>query len=166
MKSGAVKDNMQLASSKEEVTKLRGQLSESKAAYAALAQKIGILTAERDSYAARVSELETQMDEMRLKYDSQIQALEMELAGVMEQLRVLMDAKLSMELEIACYKKLLEGEEQRSSFRSLVESSLGTSSSGGQALSAALSGASMQQSQTSMSSSSGRMQVQRRSKGA
>jgi len=174
MKSGAVKDNMQLASSKEEVTKLRGQLSESKAAYAALAQKIGILTAERDSYAARVSELETQMDEMRLKYDSQIQALEMELAGVMEQLRVLMDAKLSMELEIACYKKLLEGEEQRSSFRSLVESSLGSSSSGGQALSAALGGASMssssssstQQSSGSMSSSSGRMQVQRRSKGA
>ena len=43
MKSGAVKDNMQLASSKEEVTKLRGQLSESKAAYAALAQKVKIV---------------------------------------------------------------------------------------------------------------------------
>jgi len=168
MKSGAVKDNMQLASSKEEVTKLRGQLSESKAAYAALAQKIGILTAERDQYAARVAELETQMDEMRLKYDSQIQGLEMELAGVMEQLRVLMDAKLSMELEIACYKKLLEGEEQRTNFRSLVESSLGSSSAGGAALASALGGASMssQQSQGSMSSSSGRMQVQRRSKGA
>jgi len=166
MKSGAVKDNMQLASSKEEVTKLRGQLADSKASYAALAQKIGILQAERDQYAARVGELETQMDEMRLKYDSQIQSLELELAGVMDQLRVLMDAKLSMELEIACYKKLLEGEENRVSFRSLVESSLGSSTSGGQALSSALSGGQMQQSQGSMSSSSGRMQVQRRSKGA
>merc|ERR1712142_580673 len=162
MKSGSVKDNMQLAASKEEVSRLRGQLAESKAAYAQLAQKMAVLQAERDGFAARVGELETQMDEMRVKYDSQIHSLEAELAGVMEQLRVLMDAKLSMELEIACYKKLLEGEEQRSSFKSLVESSLG---SGSGTLQAALGGGSSMSGGSSMmtkSSSTGRMQVQRR----
>jgi len=137
LKSGSVKDTMQLTSSKEEVTRLRGQLSESKAAYAQLAQKVAILQAERDQFAAQVNTLETDMDEMRVRYDSRIASMEAELAGVMEQLRVLMDAKLSMELEIACYKKLLETEESRASFKSLVESNLGV---GGGELSMALSG--------------------------
>jgi len=152
LKSGSVKDTMQLNSSKEEVTKLRGQLSESKAAYAQLQQKVAILQAERDQFAAQVNTLETDMDEMRVQYDTKIAAMEAELAGVMEQLRVLMDAKLSMELEIACYKKLLETEESRASFKSLVESHVG---GGNAALSAALSGGGGSGSGMSMSSGGG-----------
>ena len=53
------------------------------------------------------------MDQIKIDYDSKISGLESELSGVMEQLRTLTDAKLSMELEISMYKKLLEGEESR-----------------------------------------------------
>jgi len=160
MQAGSVKDNMQLVNSKAEVSKLKGQLSEQKLLMAQLQSKIAQLQSERDMFASKNGELETQLDELRVKYDGQIASLEAELAGVMEQLKLFMDAKLTMDLEIAMYRKLLEGEETRSTFRSLVEHHLG-GSSGGMALSGALSGE-----QGSASSSTGRMQVQRRSKGA
>jgi len=150
IKAGSVKDNVQLVRSTEEITKLRSQLADLKNQNAQLLQKVAILQSERDHYAGQVGDLETAMDEMKCKFEKQIAGLEAELAGVMEQLRVLMDAKLSMELEIAMYKKLLEGEEQRSSFRSLMESSGGMSLSGmggaGGSLSAALANQSQMQS--------------------
>jgi len=168
MQAGAVKDNLQLASSKEEVTKLRGTLADLRNANAQLQQRLASLQAERDSLAQQLAHMETSQDEIRLKYEAQIQALESELAGVMEQLKVLMDAKLSMELEIACYKKLLDGEE--TSFRSFGGSS--ASLSGGGSLASAihsqtinLSNTSMSQSQLASTEVLGRMQVQKSSKG-
>lgn len=129
IKAGSVKDNVQLVRSTEEVTKLRSQLSELKNINAQLTQKVALLQSERDQMASQLSSMETEMDEMRCRFEKTIAGLEAELAAVMEQLRVLMDSKLSMELEIAMYKKLLEGEESRSSFRNLLESaSFGTSS--------------------------------------
>jgi len=121
IKAGSVKDNVQLVRSTEEVTKLRSQLSELKNANAQLTQKCALLQSERDQMSAQLSSMETEMDEMRCRFEKQINGLEAELAAVMEQLRVLMDSKLSMELEIAMYKKLLEGEETRSSFRNMLE---------------------------------------------
>jgi len=128
IKAGSVKDNVQLIRSTEEVSKLRSQLSDLKNTNAQLAQKVALLQSERDQLSAQLSSMETEMDDMRCKFEATIAGLEAELAGVMEQLRVLMDSKLSMELEIAMYKKLLEGEETRSSFRNLLESSFGSSS--------------------------------------
>ena len=80
---------------------------------APVSPQLATLQAERDELARRLAEVENELEVQKLKYDSDVRDLEAELAGVMEQLRVLMDAKLSMELEIACYKKLLEGEENR-----------------------------------------------------
>ena len=40
MKSGSVKDTMQLATTKEEVTKTKAQLAEQKSAYAELMHKV------------------------------------------------------------------------------------------------------------------------------
>ena len=39
--------------------------------------------------------------------------LRSEMEGMLVELQTLMDAKLSLELEIAAYRKLLEGEENR-----------------------------------------------------
>ena len=72
------------------------------------------LQSERNNFETRVGEMEIQIDEISLKYETQVKSLKEELASVYEQLRHLSDAKLSMELEIACYKKLLETEESRS----------------------------------------------------
>ena len=72
-----------------------------------------MVSAEKEAFAGQVNGLNMDMDQMKIDYDTKIHGLEMELSGVMEQLKTLSDAKLSMELEIAMYKKLLEGEESR-----------------------------------------------------
>jgi len=138
MRAGNVKDNMQLTNAMEEIKKLKNQLGDKNAAYAELASKLAQLQAENDELKRQIAELERELDEQRQKYDQDVGALEAELAGVMEQLRVLMDAKLSMELEIACYKKLLEGEESRVGLRSLVEQAIGTQNKGAASLADAL----------------------------
>merc|ERR1712142_259687 len=138
MRAGNVKDNLQLSNAQEEVKKLRLQLSDKNSAYAELATRIATLQAERDELSRQVSDLERELESERLKYHTDITSLETELAGVMEQLQVLMDAKLSMELEIACYRKLLEGEESRVGLRSLVEQAIGTQSKGAASLSDAI----------------------------
>lgn len=44
----------------------------------------------------------------------EISKLRAEMEGILTELQTLMDAKLSLELEISAYRKLLEGEENRS----------------------------------------------------
>lgn len=44
----------------------------------------------------------------------EISKLRTEMEGILTELQTLMDAKLSLELEICAYRKLLEGEENRS----------------------------------------------------
>jgi len=135
MRAGTVKDNLQLSKATEEVTKLRGQLAERNAANAEMATRMAALQAERDSLASRLSELERELESERIARQNEVSQLETELDGVMAQLQSLMDAKLSMELEIACYKKLLEGEEQRGlGLKALVEQAIGTQGKGGASL--------------------------------
>jgi len=166
MRTSGVKEQMQASASKEESTRLKSQLSDKNAAMMALQQKVASQQAEIERLRQQVSELETENDQMKLKYTTEIAELRAELDSVMEQLQVLMDAKLSMELEIACYQKLLEGEENRVSLGGAVSSALGTQSSGAASLAGALSGGSGSSSQMSMSQSMGKMTVQRQSKGA
>jgi len=153
VRSGAIKDNMQLKSAKDEVTRLREQLAKKNTDYSAMANKIALLQSERNDMASRVGELETELDAQRMAYESRIAGLDAELEAVVAQLKTIMDAKLSMELEIACYKKLLEGEETRST--TPVVSMEGLRKSGG-GLGALLKTA----------QSSGKMTVQRTAKGA
>lgn len=156
LRAGNVKDGMQLSHTQEEVKKLRGQLQDKNAAYAELATRIASLQAERDEYARQVADLERELEELRIKYNQECEALSNELHSVIQQLQNMMDAKMSLELEIACYKKLLEGEESRVSVRSLVEQAIGTQGKGASSLKEAIQ----------QSTSSGSMTIQRSSKGA
>ena len=47
----------------------------------------------------------------------EISKLRAEMEGILTELQTLMDAKLSLELEISAYRKLLEGEENRSGIK-------------------------------------------------
>lgn len=48
------------------------------------------------------------------QFREEISKLRVEMEGILQELQTLMDAKLSLELEICAYRKLLEGEENRS----------------------------------------------------
>ena len=67
-----------------------------------------------------IRSLTTQLDsvneELQQERDlrvSEVKKLQDEMETMLKELQNLMDAKLSLELEIAAYRKLLEGEEQR-----------------------------------------------------
>jgi len=165
MRSSGVKESMQVNASKEEVSRLKSQMAERNSAFSAMQQKIASLTSENDELKRQLSAYETEMDSMRVTYDGKLMALTQELDSVMSQLQVLMDAKLSLELEIACYNKLLQGEESRTSLSSMVSSATGSQSSGAASLASALGGGGGGGS-SSMSQSMGKMTVQRSSKGA
>jgi len=69
---------------------------------------------------ARLEALQNQYDDEvrdheddRAKMESQILKLSSEMENVLSELQILQDAKLSLELEITCYRKLLENEEKR-----------------------------------------------------
>jgi hypothetical protein len=69
---------------------------------------------------ARLEALQNQYDDEvrdheddRAKMESQILKLSTEMEEVLRELQILQDAKLSLELEITCYRKLLENEEKR-----------------------------------------------------
>nr|P16275.1 RecName: Full=Non-neuronal cytoplasmic intermediate filament protein B; Short=IFB [Helix pomatia] len=130
LRSGNVKDGMQLQHVQEEVKKLRTQAGEKNAAYAELAAKFASLQAERDAIGRQCSELERELEELRIKYNQDIGDLSNELSAVLAQLQTLTDVKITMELEIACYRKLLEGEESRVGLRSLVEQAIGVQGRG------------------------------------
>lgn len=56
-------------------------------------------------------ESEHTIETTRLK--EEITSLRAEMEGILQELQVIMDHKLSLELEIAAYRKLLESEESR-----------------------------------------------------
>ncbi|BFZ05720.1 hypothetical protein BsWGS_08759 [Bradybaena similaris] len=158
LRAGNVKDGMQLQHSQDEMKKLRAQVQEKNGSYAELASKCAALQAERDELSRQLSEIERELEELNIRYNHDITGYQNELSAVMEQLRLLMDAKMSLELEISCYKKLLEGEETRVGLRSLVEQAIGTQGKGAVALKEIIQ-------QSSLRETSGSLTVQRSSKG-
>ncbi|KAL8612133.1 hypothetical protein ACOMHN_021946 [Nucella lapillus] len=130
LRSGSVRDNMEAEHSKQEVTRLRDQNSEKNKRIADLEAALASLRSDRDNQVRM-------LHEMKQEYETQIADLERRLAqstaevdALMVEIRTLIDAKMGLEVEIACYKKLLEGEENRSGLRQLVEQSLGVRSNG------------------------------------
>jgi len=115
MQSSSVKENMQVSASKEEISRLKEQIASKSSDTSGMQNKIAQLTSANEELTRQLSAKETELDSLRLSYDSKLMTLTTELDSVMSQLQVLMDAKLSLELEIACYQKLLEGEESRAS---------------------------------------------------
>ncbi|GAB1606988.1 70 kDa neurofilament protein-like [Argonauta hians] len=77
----------------------------------------------RNTVTALTNELEDKDNElMTVKAESQqeIDSLRMELESMLQELQNLTDAKLSLELEIAAYRRLLEGEESRMGLSNVV----------------------------------------------
>ena len=60
-----------------------------------------------------LEELRREQEMEKLTITNEVSETRYELSTVIEELKTLLDAKLSLELEIAAYRKLLEYEESR-----------------------------------------------------
>ncbi|XP_064616131.1 60 kDa neurofilament protein-like [Liolophura sinensis] len=111
-----------------EVSHLREELKRSKDKIAELQAKNGELAARCASLAELNRELELQLaraledyESQRVKYETELNKVRSELQVVLTEFQTLNDAKLSLEMEIAAYRKLLEGEEGRLTFKKAIE---------------------------------------------
>jgi len=120
-RTGATRQNMETVHSKEESKRLRQQLGD-------LRNKLG-------DVEARNAQLERELELLRRDYDekerewetdkaemtNEIAKLRAEMEAILKELQDIMDTKLGLELEIAAYRKLLEGEENRIGLKNVVE---------------------------------------------
>ncbi|KAH9500744.1 hypothetical protein Btru_076379 [Bulinus truncatus] len=129
-RTGATKQNMEATHAREETKKLHKQLSDSRTRLADLEARNAQL---EKQYQDLLRELEQKEHEHDIELNSlkdEMNKLRTEMEGMLVELQTLMDAKLSLELEIAAYRKLLEGEETRVGLRQVVEQTLGVRQSG------------------------------------
>jgi len=132
-RTGASRQGLDTAHSKEETVRLKtvmndlkGKLNDMEAKNAHLQMEIDLLMKEREE---RKRELEDENGQLK----NDLASLRAELEAITIELREIADTKLGLELEIAAYRKLLEGEDNRSGLKQIVDSmyTTMTSSSGG-----------------------------------
>jgi intermediate filament protein if len=129
-RTGATRHNMESVHVKEENKRLKSQLTELRdkfndvdARAATLQRELDILRREKEQ---RERELESENAELR----EEVAKLRAEMEAILRELQNIMDTKLGLELEIAAYRKLLEGEENRVGLRQVVDSMYNTMTSG------------------------------------
>nr|XP_022321428.1 retrograde protein of 51 kDa-like isoform X2 [Crassostrea virginica] len=128
LQAGVNRDNMEALQAKEETKKLKSRMGD-------VMPRLAELEAENAKLRNQIIALESEMSDMQREHDREndknmerIAGLENSLEEVIRELQVLQDAKLSLELEISCYRKLLESEEN--SLKNIVETSSGARSKG------------------------------------
>nr|CAA60122.1 neurofilament protein NF70 [Cornu aspersum] len=129
-RTGATKQNMEVTHAREETKKLHKQLGDLRTRNSDLEARNAQL---EKQYQDMLREMEQKDHEHVMEINSlkeEMNKLRAELEAMLIELQILMDAKLSLELEIAAYRKLLEGEETRVGLRSVVEQTLGVRQSG------------------------------------
>jgi len=106
---------------KEETKRLRVQLGD-------LRSKLGDLEGRNSLLEKQVQELTYQLEDDQRQYeaalndrDAQIRKMREECQALMVELQMLLDTKQTLDAEIAIYRKMLEGEENRAGLRQLVE---------------------------------------------
>ncbi|CAG5134415.1 unnamed protein product, partial [Candidula unifasciata] len=129
-RTGATKQNMEVTHAREETKKLHKQLGDLRTRNSDLEARNAQL---EKQYQDMLRELEQKDHEHVVEINSmkeELNKLRAELEAMLIELQILMDAKLSLELEIAAYRKLLEGEETRVGLRTVVEQTLGVRQTG------------------------------------
>ncbi|ESO88557.1 hypothetical protein LOTGIDRAFT_204366 [Lottia gigantea] len=120
-RTGAAKQNMEVSTHREEVKKYSKQLSDSRSRMADLEARNAQL---EKQYQDLMNQMESSEHTHALEvteFKKELTTLRSEMEGILQELQTLMDAKLSLELEIAAYRKLLEGEESRVGLKQVVE---------------------------------------------
>ncbi|VDM24024.1 unnamed protein product [Toxocara canis] len=117
----STRQNLEQNYAKEEVKRLRVQLTE-------LRGKLADLEGRNSLLEKQTQELNYQLEDDQRSYeaalndrDAQIRKMREECQALMLELQMLLDTKQTLDAEIAIYRKMLEGEENRAGLRQLVE---------------------------------------------
>uniref|UniRef100_A0A7E4V103 Intermediate filament tail domain protein n=2 Tax=Panagrellus redivivus TaxID=6233 RepID=A0A7E4V103_PANRE len=117
----SARNSMEQGYAKEEVKRLRVQLSD-------LRGKLADLESRNSMLEKQIQELNFQLEDDQRSYeaalnerDAQIRKMREECQALMVELQMLLDTKQTLDAEIAIYRKMLEGEENRAGLRQLVE---------------------------------------------
>ncbi|CAI5455312.1 unnamed protein product [Caenorhabditis angaria] len=117
----SARQSMEQGYAKEEVKRLRTQLSD-------LRGKLADLESRNSLLEKQIQELNYQLEDDQRSYeaalndrDAQIRKMREECQGLMVELQMLLDTKQTLDAEIAIYRKMLEGEENRAGLKQLVE---------------------------------------------
>jgi len=121
-RTGATKTNMDTVQAKEESKKLRADLTAMRSKLSDAEARNNQLTRELELLKSDYSEKEREWDNERADMSSEIASLRAEMEAILNRLQNIMDTKFALELEIASYRKLLEGEENRIGLKSVVQS--------------------------------------------
>ncbi|VDN50709.1 unnamed protein product [Dracunculus medinensis] len=117
----STRQSLEQGYAKEEVKRLRVQLSD-------LRGKLADLEGRNSLLEKQTQELNYQLEDDQRSYeaalndrDAQIRKMREECQALMLELQMLLDTKQTLDAEIAIYRKMLEGEENRAGLRQLVE---------------------------------------------
>lgn len=121
-RTGATRQNMETAHSKEETKRLKSQLTDLRSKVADLEGRNAQLERELLTLQQEYSEKEREWENENCELKNEVVKLRAEMEAILKELQEIMDTKLGLELEIAAYRKLLEGEENRIGLRSVVGS--------------------------------------------
>jgi len=120
-RTGAAKNNMETVHAKDEVKRLRGQMTDLRTKLGEAESRIAMLLNELENAKREAEESRRELETERLDSQRIIASKSAELEAILRELQELMDSKLGLELEIAAYRKLLEGEENNIGLRQVVE---------------------------------------------
>jgi len=120
-RTGATRQNMETVHSKEEAKKLRAMLTDLRAKLADLEARNAQLEKELELLRREHEEREREWEAENTELKNEVAKLRAEMEAILKELQDLMDTKLGLELEIAAYRKLLEGEENRIGLKQVVD---------------------------------------------
>jgi len=125
-RTGASRQGIDQAHTKEEITRLKsitsdlkGKINELEARNAQIQLEIDMLERERE-------ERRKTLEDENMDLKQQLAKMQAEQAAITEELAKISDSKLTLELEIAGYRKLLEGEENKDGLKQIVDSMYST----------------------------------------
>jgi intermediate filament protein if len=125
-RTGASRQGIDSAHSKEEITRLKtitsdlkGKMNELESRNAQLQLEIDMLERDREERRKALEDENNDLKQQLAKMQAEQQAITQELAQIS-------DSKLTLELEIAGYRRLLEGEEDKEGLKQIVDSMYST----------------------------------------
>jgi intermediate filament protein if len=121
IRTGQTQNSMETVHLKEDSKRLRNQMGALRDKLADLDSKNAELQRELDILRREKEENERRLNDENSTLKSDVVQLRAELAAIIEELKRISDTKIGLELEIAAYRKLLEGEENRVGLRQIVD---------------------------------------------